>query len=142
LFVKIISSNILFITYNYKNNLYIIKKHTINKIKINTKNFNEVLPNIFKIYYPNVFKNLTCDESHFNFHPHKMSDEMYVNHMISHHNTALELSKLIIKSTTNQQILVLAQIISLDQAKEIFYLSTLYKTIKTSWNTNILYNII
>jgi len=105
-------------------------------------NENEVLPNIFKIYYPNVFKNLTCDESHFNFHPHKMSDSMYIKHMISHHNTALELSKLIIKSTTNQQILVLAQIISLDQTKEIFYLSTLYKTIKAKWNTNILYSLI
>jgi len=112
------------------------------KLKINTKNDNEVLPNIFKIYYPNIFKNLTCDETHFNFHSHKMSDSMYIKHMISHHNTAIELSKLIIRSTTNQQILVLAQIISLDQTKEIFYLSTLYKTIKANWNTNILYSLI
>jgi uncharacterized protein (DUF305 family) len=114
----------------------------IKKLKINKINENEVLPNLFRIYHPNIYKNLTCDESHFNFHSHKMSDSMYIKHMISHHNTALELSKLIIKSTTNQQILSLAQIISLDQTKEIFYLSTLYKSIKTNWNTNILYSLI
>jgi len=67
---------------------------------------------------------------------------MYIKHMISHHNTALELSKLIIKSTSNHKLFVLAQIISLDQTKEIFYLSTLYKSIKTSWQNkvNFLYN--
>jgi hypothetical protein len=114
----------------------------IKKIKTNKRNNNDVLPNIFKIYYPDVFKNLECDESHFHFHPHHMSDSMYIKHMISHHNTALELSKLIIKSTSNHKLFVLAQIISLDQTKEIFYLSTLYKSIKTSWQNkvNFLYN--
>lgn len=124
---------------NYMKSLLNNKKNKI----INTENSNELLPNIFKIYYPNVYKNLVCEENHFKFHSHKMSDSMYVKHMIAHHNTAL-LSKLIVKSTKNQQIFALAQIIALDQTREIFYLSTLYKSIKNSWrnNINILYNYI
>lgn len=51
-----------------------------------------------------------------------MTDSEYVTHMISHHNTALELSELIIVSTKNSQILTLAQLIILDQSKEIFEL--------------------
>jgi uncharacterized protein (DUF305 family) len=116
----------------------------IKKLKVNTQTYNEPLPNLFKIYYPDIYKNLTCNESHFNFHPHNMSDSLYVEHMIAHHNTALLLSKLIIRSTSNQQILALAQIITLDQAKEIFYLSTLLKSIKTSWQNKVnnLYSLI
>ena len=55
---------------------------------------NKPLKNPFKTNYPIVFQNLKCDESHFNFNHHdnhSMSDSEYVNHMISHHNTALEL---------------------------------------------------
>ena len=51
-----------------------------------------------------------------------MIDSEYVAHMISHHNTALELSELIIVSTKNSQILTLEQLIILDQSKEIFEL--------------------
>ena len=56
--------------------------------------------------------------------------------MISHHNTALELSKLIISSTKNSQILALAQTINLDQSKEIFELYFLEKSLKKHWRNS------
>jgi hypothetical protein len=57
--------------------------------------------------------------------------------MISHHNTALELSKLVIVSTKNSQILALAQIINLDQSKEIFELYFLEKSLNNYWRNFI-----
>ena len=62
-----------------------------------------------------------------------MNDLEYVKHMISHHNTALELSKLIIESITNSKILAFAQIISIDQSKEIFELYFLEKALNQDW---------
>jgi hypothetical protein len=112
--------------------LYIETKDSINITNTN----NKPLRNTFKSEYPIVFENLKCDESHFNFNHHSkhhMSDSLYVKHMISHHNTALELSKLLIESTNNSQILALAQTINLDQSKEIFELYFLEKSLKNHW---------
>jgi uncharacterized protein (DUF305 family) len=84
--------------------------------------------------YPIIFQNLDCDESHFNMDQHlnhNMNDLQYVKHMISQHNTALELSKLIIVSTKNSQILAIAQIIKLEQTKEMFELYFLEKSLNT-----------
>jgi uncharacterized protein (DUF305 family) len=114
--------------------LFIETKYSINE---NTKN--KPLRNTFKSEYPSIFKNLQCDESHFNFNHHSnhnMSDSEYVKHMISHHNTALELSKLIIASTKNPQILAIAETINLDQAKEIFELYFLEKSLNTHWRNS------
>ena len=102
----------------------------------NNKTINKPLNNIFENHYPYVFKNLKCDESHFNFNSHKnhnMNDYEYVNHMISHHNTALLLSKLLIESTKNSQLLIIAQTINMDQSKEIFELYFLKKSLKNHW---------
>jgi len=115
--------------------LYIENKYSINK----TNTLNKPLRNTFESEYPKVFENLQCDESHFNFNHssnHNMNDSQYVKHMISHHNTALELSKLIISSTKNSQILALAQNINLDQSKEIFELYFLEKSLKKHWRNS------
>ena len=117
--------------------LYIETPDSINET--NTKN--KVLRNTFKSEYPFVFENLKCDESHFNFNHHTnhhMDDLQYVKHMISHHNTALELSKLIIESTKNPQILALAQTINLDQSKVIFELYFLEKSLNTHWRNSFI----
>jgi len=116
----------------FMKNLYVETKDSINK----TNTSNKTLRNTFKSEYPIVFKNLKCDESHFNFNHymnHDMNDLQYVKHMISHHNTALELSKLIIESTKNSQILALAQTINLDQSKDIFELYFLEKSLNSHW---------
>jgi uncharacterized protein (DUF305 family) len=90
--------------------------------------------------YPIVFQNLKCGESHFKFNHHdnhNMTDSEYVTHMIAHHNTALELSNLIIVSTKNSQILALAQLIILDQSKEFFELFFLEKSLNNHWMKSI-----
>jgi hypothetical protein len=128
----------------FMKNLYINLKDTNSQFfmnnmlnKKNKKNTtNEPLMNNFKSDYPFIFQNLKCDESHFNINYHNMNDSEYVKHMIAHHNTALELSKLIIISTKNHQILVLAQIISLDQSKEIFELYFLEKSLNNHWRNS------
>jgi len=111
--------------------------YTETKNSINTTNtLNKPLQNYFKTNHPCIFQNLKCDESHFKFNHnanHNMTDSEYVTHMISHHNTALELSELIIVSTKNSQILALAQLIILDQSKEIFELYFLEKSLNNHW---------
>jgi hypothetical protein len=126
------------IIFNQTKEIYFMKTLYIDiKYSINEKNTsNRPLRNTFKSEYPNIFQDLKCDESHFNFNHHSnhnMTNEQYVKHMISHHNTALELSKLIIVSTKNPQILALAQLINLDQSKEIFELYFLEKSLKNHW---------
>lgn len=126
------------IIFNQTKEIYFMKA-LLNETEcsLNKENtINKVLQNSFKSEYPSIFENLQCDESHFNFNHHDnhhMDDELYVNHMISHHNTALELSKLVIKSTKNSTILALAQIIHLDQSKEIFELYFIEKSLKSHW---------
>jgi len=66
-----------------------------------------------------------------------MNDLEYVKHMISHHNTALKLSKLAIISTQNAQILGLAQTINVYQSKEIFELYFLEKSLHNFWRDSL-----
>ena len=64
---------------------------------------------------------------------HKLTDKEYINHMIAHHKSGVELSKLVMKSTKEPKILTLAQNIILDQEKEMFELTYLYNCIKYNW---------
>ena len=131
------------IIFNQAREIYVMKTLYIeNKYSKNEQNTsNKPLRNTFESDYPFIFQNLKCDESHFNFDHnmnHHMNDSQYVKHMISHHNTALELSKLIIVSTQNSQILTLAQTINLEQSKEIFELYFLEKSLNNYWKSNLL----
>ena len=130
-----IARNIIF---NQTNEIYFMKKFYIEtKYSINEKNTtNKPLKNIFQSEYSSIFKKLNCNESHFNFNHHNMSDSQYVKHMISHHDTALKLSKLAIISTQNSRILVLAHNINLNQSKEIFELYFLEKSLKHHWRNS------
>lgn len=111
--------------------------------------------------YPGIFSNAKCDNSHFedigntpvqlkemthhkvlsedvkmNHHindNHLLTDKDYVDHMISHHQSGLDLSKLVLKSTQEPRIFMLAQNIILDQEKEMFELSHLLNCTKFSW---------
>jgi len=64
---------------------------------------------------------------------HKLTDKEYIDHMVPHHKSGVELSKLIIKSTKEPKILAFAQNIVLDQEKEMFELINLYGCIKYNW---------
>jgi len=126
---------------NFARNVILNQTSEINRMKallrdillsINETNSNRPVINDIKFYYPSIFDNLKCDASHFNFnqHIHKMNENEYIKHMLSHHNTALLLSELIIKSTKNSKIFILAQTIYLDQSREMFLLYFLEKSLK------------
>lgn len=64
---------------------------------------------------------------------HKLTDKEYVDHMVAHHKSGVELAKLVLKSTKEPKILALAQNIVLEQEKEMFELVHLYNCIKYTW---------
>ena len=68
--------------------------------------------------------NTFCDPSFFNVNHnshnlHHMTDEMYIKHMIPHHQVAVDMSKRILKTTTNDFIIYLAYRIIRAQQSEI-----------------------
>jgi len=84
--------------------------------------------------------NTYCDPSFFNMNHkklHNMTDEMYIQHMIPHHQVAVDMSKKILKTTNNDFIIDLAYKIIRDQQLEITNLYYLSKS-KNMFESNIL----
>jgi uncharacterized protein (DUF305 family) len=96
--------------------------------------------------YPDLFDCHQCNEADFSSPPNPkvelnmngscsntfalkpsdmISDSDYVKHMVSHNNTAVELSKLLLRSTKEPRLFVLAQTVIADQQKEMFELNYL-----------------
>ena len=74
--------------------------------------------------------NTFCDPSFFNMYHnknlHSMTDAMYIQHMIPHHQVAVDMSKIILQTTNNDFIIDLAYRIIYNQQSEItnlYYLS-------------------
>lgn len=83
--------------------------------------------------------NTFCDPSFFKMN-HKnvhMTDEMYIQHMIPHHQVAVDMSKIILKTTKNDFIIDLAYKIIHNQQAEISKLDYLSKS-KNMFESNIL----
>jgi uncharacterized protein (DUF305 family) len=124
-------------------------------------NYSLISAKIEKLY-PGIFSNIKCDDSHFedvgneplqlrteskyetissvNNKKHKkmnhnniLTEEEYVDHMVAHHKSGVDLAKLLLKSTKEPRLLLLAQTIILDQEKEMFQLNYLYNCIKYNW---------
>ena len=57
----------------------------------------------------------------------KLNDEMYLKHMIPHHQVAIDMSKILLKNTNNDFMIYLAYRIIRSQASEIIILSNLLK---------------
>lgn len=112
--------------------------------------------------YPGIFSNVKCDDTHFEEigntplqlrveseyglvssvansndnkkdHNVNLTEKEYVDHMVAHHKSGVELAKLLLKSTKEPRLLILAQTIILDQEKEMFQLKNLYSCIKYNW---------
>ena len=85
--------------------------------------------------------NTFCDPSFFdmshNKNLHKMTDMMYIEHMIPHHQVAVDMSKKILKTTKNDFIMDLAYKIIHSQQAEITKLYYLSKS-KNMFESNIL----
>jgi len=78
--------------------------------------------------------NTYCDPHFFNPKEHmkhlkhmKLNDEMYLKHMIPHHQVAIDMSKILLKNTNNDFMIYLAYRIIRSQASEIIILSNLLK---------------
>ncbi len=63
----------------------------------------------------------------------KITDKEYIDHMVAHHKSGVELAKLLLKSTNEPRLLLLAQTMILDQEKEMFQLNYLYNCVKYNW---------
>ena len=57
----------------------------------------------------------------------KLDDEMYIDHMIPHHQVAVDMSKVLLKNTTNDFMIYLAYRIIRSQQGEIILLDNLLK---------------
>ena len=113
-------------------NLIRLQKYEINLMK-DSKIVNFTAPNT--PYLSNTF----CDPGFFKMtHTNMpMTDEMYIQHMIPHHQVAVDMSKKILNTTHNDFIIDLAYTIIRNQQLEI---STLYSlsTSKNMFESNIL----
>jgi len=73
--------------------------------------------------------NTYCDPDFFNMnhniHNYDMTDEKYIQHMIPHHQIAVDMSKKILKTTTNDFIIYLAYRIIRSQQLEIYELNNI-----------------
>ena len=85
--------------------------------------------------------NTYCDPSFFDIthsmNLHNMTDEMYIQHMIPHHQVAVDMSKKILKTSNNDFIIDLAYKIIHSQQLEISKLYNLSKS-KYMFESNIL----
>ena len=76
--------------------------------------------------------NTFCDHGFFNIshnkNIHSMTDAMYIQHMIPHHQVAIDMSKQIIKTTNNNFIIDLAYKIIRDQQSESIILYNISKS--------------
>lgn len=135
------------------------QKYEINLMKDsklidNTNKFNDEMSNKYikmdKLYIytqgdftkPNTpyLSNTYCDPSFFNMthkNLHNMTDATYIQHMIPHHQVAVDMSKKILKTTNNDFIIDLAYKIIHDQQLEITNLYYLSKS-KNMFESNIL----
>ena len=66
-------------------------------------------------------------------HNNILTDKEYVDHMVAHHKSGVDLAKLLLKSTKEPRLLLLGQTIILDQEKEMFQLKNLYSCTKYNW---------
>ena len=81
--------------------------------------------------------NTYCDPHFFNTKAHmkhmkhmKLDDLKYIEHMIPHHQVAVDMSKVLLKNTSNDFMIYLAYRIIRSQQSEIIILTDLYKNLK------------
>jgi len=67
----------------------------------------------------------------------KISDKEFIEHMMEHHKSGLDLARLAIKSTKEPKILMLAQTMVLEQEKDIFMLKNLVGCLNNNWREKL-----
>lgn len=123
---------------NYEINLMKLALRNLpsNDMSIDTGMNKKYIPTISDYMEPNKL-GLTktyCDPHFFDpkehmkhMHHMKLDDEMYIKHMIPHHQVAVDMSKVLLKNTTNDFMIYLAYRIIRSQQAEIIILDNFLK---------------
>ena len=124
-------------TQNYE---ILLMKDLLNNNVLNVTRENKInqkyKPTITDFEKPNYLEisNTHCDPHFFDPEKHmehlkhmKLTDEMYIKHMIPHHQVAVDMSKVLLKYTKNDFMIYLAYRIIRSQQKEILLLNQLLK---------------
>lgn len=107
-----------------------------NEMSLNKNMLREYIPTISDYIEPNILglTNTYCDDNFFDpinhmksMHHMKLSDEMYIKHMIPHHQVAVDMSKVLLKNTTNDFMIYLGYRIIRSQQQEIIMFDNLLK---------------
>ena len=117
-----------------------ILKNKIEKISSNSKMFLNYVKTVNDFIKPNNvgLTKTYCDPHFFKPEEHmkyiknmKLDDKMYINHMIPHHQVAVDMSKVLINNTKNDFMIYLSYRIIRSQQEEILilnnYLTSQYK---------------
>ena len=68
----------------------------------------------------------------------KLSDKMYIDHMIPHHQVAVDMSKKLLKNTTNDFMIFLAYRIIRSQQEEIILLDDILKNLNNQKSSDLI----
>ena len=93
-----------------------------------------------------VDKNAECKPEFFDpelhkkhLHHMKLNEKMYLEHMIPHHQVAVDMSKILLKYTKNDFMISFAYRIIRSQQEEINYMNNLLKNMEGwCWNSNLI----
>lgn len=107
--------------------------HPVDNVSVITANTSYV-PTIVGSTFPNRIEltNTYCDPNFFNTHGHmghtntlQITDTSYIEHMIPHHQVAIDMSKILLLNTKNDFMIGFAYRIIRDQEKEVLQLNDL-----------------
>jgi uncharacterized protein (DUF305 family) len=132
---------------NILRNVITLQKYEINILKHSKISSNNTKPNVTHTPYltqgdltkPNTpyLSNTFCDPGFFTIsHTDNMTDAMYIQHMIPHHQVAVDMSKQILQTTNNNFIIDFAYKTIHNQQAEIIHLYNLSKS-SYSFESNI-----
>uniref|UniRef100_A0A6C0C3P7 DUF305 domain-containing protein n=1 Tax=viral metagenome TaxID=1070528 RepID=A0A6C0C3P7_9ZZZZ len=68
----------------------------------------------------------------------KLDDEMYIKHMIPHHQVAVDMSKVLLKNTKNDFMIYLANRIIRSQQEELILLNDMLSKKIYSYQSNLI----
>lgn len=109
-----------------------ISKSEIKMHKIYVSTFADFIkPNTLGIsdsYCDPLFFDSKKHMEHIKHHIHHMDEKYYINHMIPHHQVAVDMSKILLKNTNNDMMIWLAYRIIRSQQEEIIILNNLQKS--------------
>lgn len=116
--------------------------HTMNKKYIDTvANFTK--PNslgLTKVYCDPLFFDETAHMNHLQMSGliNTLDDTVYIEHMIPHHQVAVDMSKKLLKNTTNDFMIYLCYRIIRNQEEEVILLNDIFKSKFYKWQSTLI----